>query len=153
MLQNYITPKIMLNPGGRNAYSNQRSPELNQLSKPAAVTKSPWSKLQAAGCLVILIASLPALRAGVDPMAYQVAALVLIPFLAGLGLLWFFPRTGTVWLGVAGLVLALLLAGSPALLETEAPTELLAAWAALLGAILVAGASIPAMRALGRRGS
>lgn len=86
-------------------------------------------------------------------MAYQVAALVLIPFLLGLGLLWFFPRTGTVWLGVAGLVLALLLAGSPALLETEAPAELLAAWAALLGAVLVAGASIPAMRGLGRRGS
>jgi hypothetical protein len=142
MLQNYTTPFPV----------DRRSLKLIQPSKPtAAVALSSWSKLQAAGCLVLLVASLPALRAGVDPMAYQVAALVLIPFLIGLGLLWFFPRTGTVWLGVAGLVLALLLAGSPALLETQEPAELLAAWAALLGALLVAGAAIPALRALGRR--
>jgi hypothetical protein len=83
-------------------------------------------------------------------MAYQVAALVLIPLLIGLGLLWFFPRTGTVWLGAGGLVLAILLAGSPALLETQAPAELLTAWAALLGALVVAGSAVPAMRALGR---
>lgn len=127
---------------------------LNQPSKPAGKPRavSGWARLQAGGALLILAAALPALTAGQDPMAYQVAALVLTPVLLGLALLWFVPRAGTLLLGAAGLILTLLLVASPALWEPEPVSELLAAWAALIGAAVAAGAAIPAFRSLGHPG-
>lgn len=112
--------------------------------------QSRWVKIQAGATLLMLAGMLPYLRGGLDPMAYQVAALVMVPVLVGLLLLWLRPKAGTLWLGAVGLALAALVIASPALGETEPIAEVVATWVVVLSAAAVAGAAMPAFRSLRR---
>lgn len=125
---------------------------LNQPRKPRPAKPAPlrsgWVKLQVGGAALMLAAGIPALTPGLDPMAYQVAALVLVPVIAGIALLWLAPRAGTLWLGVLGVVLFSLIVTSPAIRQTEPISEFIATWIFVLGATLSAVAAVPAFRSL-----
>lgn len=122
---------------------------LNRSSQVAAssTSRSIWVKLQFLATLLMLVAAVPvALASEIDPMAYQVAGLILTPIVIGMALLWFVPRTGAIWLGVAGLILLALIFTSPAPFETEPLSEFLTTWAFVVASAVLAGAAVPAFR-------
>ncbi|MEX0790402.1 MAG: hypothetical protein WD178_06455 [Actinomycetota bacterium] len=116
----------------------------------SAATTSPrsiWVNVQFLATLVMLVAAVPtALASGIDPMAYQIAGLVLLPVVIGMALLWFVPKVGAIWLGAVGLILLVLIFSSPAPFETEPLAELLTTWAYVLASATLVGVALPAFR-------
>ncbi len=118
----------------------------------SAKSESRWVMLQALGAVLILIAgAISTFMQGVDSMELGVAAVILLPFVAGLALLWISPKTGSIALGVLGLMLVVLLGISSTLSEMDSATEIISLAVFAIGSLLTIVGAFSTLNSVDRK--
>jgi hypothetical protein len=108
--------------------------------------------LQAVGAVLILIAGvISTFMNGVDGMELGVAAVIFLPFVAGLVLVGLSPKSGSIGLGILGLMMVLLMGLSSTLSEVDSAAEIISVAVFAIGALLTIVGAFSTLNAIDRK--
>lgn len=118
----------------------------------SAKSESRWVMLQVFGAVLILIAGvISTFMQGVDSMKLGVAAVIFLPFVAGLALVWLSRKAGSIALGALGLMLVVLMGTSSTLSEMDTAEEIISLAVLAIGALFTIVGAFSTLNASDRK--